>query len=162
MHKDIKKDSGRISTGHIKNCPQKESRSNVEEGSEERKKQIFYIILCVLAFYQKLKEYGTEDHYPMDFFETMALLPLSLNHPIEIECQGLTVKDLSEPMRGVFGYWHLVLNETALRNALDILKTEKLIEEIADGKLSYFVLANNRMKDFIFDVLNFTRLYNLD
>ena len=88
----------------------------------------------------------------MDFFETMALLPLSLNHPNGIECPGLTAKDLLEPMRGVFGYWYLVINEPLLRNVLDILKTEKLIEEISDGKCSYFVLANNRMKDFIFEL----------
>lgn len=132
-----------------------ERRFNLGDNIEERKKQSYYIILCVLAFYQKLRGYGTDNHYPRDFFETMALLPLTLNHPWEAKCPGLTVMDLLEPMRGIFGYWHLIIDEFTMNSALDALKSEKLIEEIVYDKQSYFVLSNNRIKDFIFDCTKF-------
>ena len=122
---------------------------------EEKLLKSYYIILCLIAFKQSTSE-DKRDSDLQYIFNLMALKPTEQNSSRQHnQYRGVTVDELTSILSGVFGYWHIILNDFVTRKALSHLLKEGLIEEqTVEGKYYYFI-SESLFKDFVIDCTGF-------
>jgi DNA-binding Lrp family transcriptional regulator len=97
----------------------------------ERKKQIYYKILCAITIKPPLLTYN------VDYEDKL----------------GVTIEELSSEFSSVLEYWYIKLNIKIIKEALTFLEKEGLIKKLEIDNQYRYILAYDKLKDFVTDCI---------